>query len=101
MFLSLIIRLILKCQYRDDLYTFRKRYLLACIILALVFVIAGIVDYFTRDDGAYIYLFGYAGLEVASALINYCRIVKMEKTRDHAGANGSGNRLREGNQIGS
>lgn len=88
MLLSLIIRLALKCKYRDDLYTFRKRYLLACIILALVFAVAGIVDYFTRDDGAYIYLFGYAGLEVVSALINYCRILKMQKERENAGANG-------------
>jgi hypothetical protein len=50
------------------------RYLIFCLILAFIFLIAATVMMLVYDNQVYIYLYCYGGLEILVALIVFCRL---------------------------
>lgn len=80
MFFSLLLRRIMRRRYKGDMYAYRMRYLVTCLILAALFLTAATV-LLCLNIGTYlyIYLYVYGGLEIIIALIVFCRLQNTPK----------------------
>lgn len=80
MFFSLMLRRGLGRRYRGNLYAYRVRYLILCLVLAAFCILAaslilGLVGYITY---ASIILYAYAAIEIIVSLIIFCQLKNMQ-----------------------
>jgi hypothetical protein len=80
MFFSFVIRRGLNRRYQRNLYAYRMRYLIFCLVVAALFIIiaAVLVGTLGTSDYAWVYLYKYAALEIIMALIFFCRLQNMQ-----------------------
>jgi hypothetical protein len=80
MFFSLILRRGLNRRYKGDMYAYRVRYLVICLVMAAIFIIAAsvLLGVFGTSSYTYIILYVYGGLELIVALIVYCKLQNMK-----------------------
>lgn len=80
MFFSLLFRRAMMRRNQNDLYAFRVRYLIICLIMAAIFIIAAsvVLGVYGSDNHIFIYLYVYGGVEILVALIIFCRLSAMK-----------------------
>lgn len=80
MLFSLTLRRIMNRRTKGDMYAYRKKYLIACLIMGLIFLITATV-LLCLHIGTYLYisLYVYGGLEIIIALIVFCRLQSTPK----------------------
>lgn len=70
----------MKRRTKGDMYAYRKKYLITCLILALIFLITATVLLCLHvGTNLYIYLYVYGGLEIIIALIVFCKLQNTPK----------------------
>lgn len=84
MFFSFIIRRGLSRRYQTNLYEYRMRYLILCLVMATLFIITAsvLLGILGTSDYIWVYFYIYAGLEIIMALIFFCRLQAMQNQQN-------------------
>lgn len=73
-------RRMMRRRYQGDMYAYRMRYLVTCLVMAVIFLITATV-LLCLNIGLYLYIYFYVygGLEIIIALIVFCRLQNTPK----------------------